>query len=172
MSTSVLIANEFHLFFSNKQKFLEIRHNSWFDSSKSTSNTYFPANIDEVFKRKQYKNTQKNLKKKKKIPNDFVWDILSFQLAIFSASLSLPPTLRNWPHGTDLQPLVSKASVFGLQGAEESAFRGQGEVPQQMKIFFSTSPNPLPAVLARRPKPLFDRICLFYPKKYYCCSHI
>jgi len=151
-------------FISNTQKFLEIRHNSWFDSSKSTSNTNFPANIDEVFKRKQYKNTQKNLKKKKKIPNDFVWDILSFQLAIFSASLSLPPTLRNWPHGTDLQPLVQSFCIWP-SGGGRIGVSWSGEVPQQMKIFFSTSPNPLPAVLARRPKSLFDRICLFYPKK-------
>jgi len=172
MSTSVLIANEFHLFFQTNKNFLKFATTPDLTLPKAPATHIFQQILTRFLKRKQYKNTQKNLKKKKKIPNDFVWDILSFQLAIFSASLSLPPTLRNWPHGTDLQPLVSKASVFGLQGAEESAFRGQGEVPQQMKIFFSTSPNPLPAVLARRPKSLFDRICLFYPKKYYCCSHI
>ena len=139
MSTSVLIANEFH-FFSNKQKFLEIRHNSWFDSSKSTSNTNFPANIDEVFKRKQYKNTQKNLKKKKKIPNDFVWDILSFQLAIFSASLSLPPTLRNWPHGTDLteltcNPWFQKLLYLAFRGRKNRRFVVRGRCHNRWRFF-------------------------------------
>ena len=171
MSTSVLIANEFQFFFQTNKNFLKFATTPDLTLPKAPATQIFQQILTRFLKENSTRTPKRILRKNKKIPNDFVWDILSFQLAIFSASLSLTPTLWNWPHGTDLQPLVKSFCIWP-SGGGRIGVSWSGEEPQQMKIFFSTSPNPLPAVLARRPKSLFDRICLFYPKKYYCCSHI
>jgi len=68
MSTSVLIANEFQFFFQTNKNFLKFATTPDLTLPKAPATHIFQQILTRFLKRKQYKNTQKNLKKKKENP--------------------------------------------------------------------------------------------------------